>query len=104
MPGGKPALGNQLLDVAGEPQQSDQVDDGGAILPGALANFFCAELKFPHHAVERLGGLDRVEVLSLDVLDEGDLEEVIVGYLLDHDGDLLHARELGRSPPAFAGD
>jgi hypothetical protein len=54
--------------------------------------------------VERLSDLYRVQVLALDVLNEGDLHELVVGIVLDDHGNLCETGELGRAPPAFPGD
>jgi hypothetical protein len=46
---------------------------------------------------------DRVEILALDVLDQGHLEEPIVSKVLDNDRDGFELCQAGRAPTAFAG-
>ena len=51
-----------------------------------------------------MGDFDGVEVLALDVLDEGDFHQAVVGEVLNDDGDFLEAGDLGGTETAFAGD
>ena len=103
MAGREPALGDELLEVAGKLEQAEEVRDGGAVFAGAMADLVVAEVKFACEAFESQGGFDGVEVLALDVLDEGDFEEAVVGEFLNDDGDFGHSGELGGAPAAFAG-
>ena len=48
--------------------------------------------------------LDRVEVLALEVLDEGELELSLVVELADDGRDALEPGRLGRAKPPLAGD
>ena len=48
--------------------------------------------------------LERVEVLAVEVLDQGLLEAVGLVGRLDQDGDGLQPGPPGRPPPALAGD
>src|SRR6185295_14955132 len=48
--------------------------------------------------------LDRIEVLALDILDQGDLERLLVAELADDGGDLVQPRALRRAPAPLAGD
>ena len=63
--------------------EPNHVGDGGAVLAGAARDFFVAEAHFAVETVERLGSFDRIQILALDVLDEGDLEEAFVGVVLN---------------------
>ena len=58
-------------------------DDGGAIFSGPMADFFRAEVEVGVEAAERVGGFDRVQVLTLDILDEGDFEEAVIRDVAD---------------------
>jgi len=42
-----------------------------------------------HHRAEGLGPLDRVEVLALDVLDDGPFVDLLIGSLADERGDVI---------------
>jgi len=104
MPHRKAMLGQQKLDIPGEPKKPQHVRDGCAVLARALCNLLVAEFVVAHQALERVGNLDRVEVLALDILDECDLHEAIIGVILDNDWDLREAGDLGGAPSAFTGD
>ncbi len=52
----------------------------------------------------RQRGLDRVEILSLEVLDERELELLVVGELSDDRGDPVQAGRDGRPESALTGD
>ena len=51
-----------------------------------------------------LGFFDGVEVLALDVLDEGDLERFRLRHVADDDRQLVQARPLRGAPSPLAGD
>ena len=51
-----------------------------------------------------LGGLERIEVLALEVLDERELELVAIGELADDGRDPLQAGRLGGAEATLAGD
>jgi len=51
-----------------------------------------------------LGDLQGVELLAMDVLDEGDLELLLFGDVPNEDGDLAQAGSLGGPPTAFPDD
>jgi hypothetical protein len=57
-----------------------------------------------HHSVQRLRNFNRVEILALDVFNEGDFENAVLFELLDNAGDLVHAGDLGGSPAALPND
>jgi hypothetical protein len=63
-----------------------------------------AEVEIGREAIEREGDFDRVQVFPLDVLDERDFEEMLVGNVLDYGGQLREAREFRRAPATLAGD
>src|ERR1039458_3444597 len=70
MPHGKAMLDQKKLDIPGQAQEPQHVSDGRAILARALCNLFVAEFVVACQALERVGNLNRVEVLALDILDE----------------------------------
>jgi len=48
-------------------------------LRGALSDLIGVEEEFAAQPVKGNGGLDGVQILALDVLDEGDFEQTVVG-------------------------
>jgi len=101
---GESALGNELLQVRGELEEANEVEDRRAILAGAVADLLGGEIQFLAQAVEGDGGFDSVEVLALDILDERDLEKAIVGDVPDDYGHAIQASEFGGAPAAFSSD
>jgi hypothetical protein len=65
---------------------------------------FVGEVIFFGEALKGVGHFDGVEVFALDVFDEGDLHEAVIGEVLDDDGDLGEASDFGGAEAAFAGD
>ncbi len=53
---------------------------------------------------EGLGGFDGVEVLALDVLDQRDFQEPVIGDVLDDDRDVREAGEFRGAPAALSRD
>jgi hypothetical protein len=51
-----------------------------------------------------MSDLDGVEILPLEVLDQGDLEEALVSEILDKGGDGIETGETSRPPAAFPRD
>ena len=61
----------------------------------------------PNSRAEALVGaglLDRVEILALEVLNDGDLHCLLVGDLADDGGNGVFTGTLGGQPAALAGD
>jgi len=101
---GETALGDELLKVRGKLEEAEGIGDGGAIFAGSVADFFGTEREFGAKAAEGVGGLDGIQVLTLDVLDEGDFEKPVVWNFSDDYGDLFEAGKLSGPPAALAGD
>ena len=73
-------------------------------LPTASASASCWQTELVEQALIALGLLDRVEVLALEVLDEGGGERVGVAERADEARHLGEAGRLGGAPAALAGD
>ena len=92
------------LDVGMELENAEEVRDGGAIFADFYRGFFLGEIEiFDQLAVaERF--FNRVEILALEILDEGEFENFAVVSFADEDGKFGEAGELGGAPATFAGD
>jgi hypothetical protein len=84
---GKPVLREKYLDIARQAEQPEHVGDGCSVLPGPLRNLLMAQLVFARKSIECLRDLDGIQVLTLDVLNEGDLHEAVIGIVLDDNRD-----------------
>src|SRR6185369_1124925 len=68
--GGEATVSDQLLEIGGKLEEAGEVDDGGPILARAAPDFFSSQVEFLSHAAEGHGRLDRIQVFTLDILDE----------------------------------
>ncbi len=101
---GEAPLGEQKLDLAGEFQEAEGVGDGGAVLAGSAGDFVMVEAVVAVKLIEGVGDLDRVQVFALDILDEGDLEELVFEVFLDDGRDEIVSDDFDGAEAAFAGD
>ena len=93
-------LGCRWIQIT-EPQQ---VRNRGAVKTDLLCDLLMGQCKLVRKATEGLGTLDRVEILSLNILDDGKLGS---GLIIDrsHDGgDLRQSNELRRAPSTLTSD
>ena len=98
------ALLHHLLHVGRQLQQANQVGDGRAIDLHAGGQLFLRALVLIDVPLERLGLFDRVEVLALDVFDDGQLGHLAVVDFADLHRHLPPVGGLGGAEPALAGD
>ncbi len=98
------SAGEEVLHVFLEVEEAHGIGDGGAGLADAFGDVLLLHLELLGEADVAGGFLDGVEVLALEVLDEGHLEDLAVGGFAGDDGDRVDA-EFGAGPPAaFTGD
>jgi hypothetical protein len=100
---GETVLGDELLDVGRELEETERVGNGAALLSGAAGDLVVTKVKVVGEPFEGMRDFDGVEILPLDVLDEGDLEEAIIGDVLNEDRDVGDTGEAGGTPAPFAG-
>ena len=94
------ARAEQLAQLAGQAQQAQRVGDGGAVAAHLARDLFLGEVELLLEPVEGLGLLERGQLLALDVLDEGQLEQPLVGHLAHGDGDGGQPEPAGRRASA----
>src|SRR5581483_5722394 len=92
-----PALREELLNLGGEREQADGVRDVRPGDPEALRQRLLLEAELLQQLSERLGELDRVQVLPVDVLDQRLAEGVRVVALAYDRGDGRESRQAGRA-------
>jgi hypothetical protein len=85
-------------------QQSQRVGDCCAVLSDVACEGFLGEVVAVYERFVRVRLFYGIQILSLDVFDEGDFEGFLVGGFPDCGGDAVEARFLRRSPTAFARD
>ena len=85
---GQSSLTDQLLQICRQREKTDEIRDRSSIFTGSLSDLFRVQRQLLCQSRECLGSFDRVEVLTLDILDQRDFQEPIIRYFLDHNRDL----------------
>ena len=98
------ALGEVDLDVRVEIEQAHRVGDGGAGFADAGGDLFLLEGEFLGEPDVSGGFLDGVEILALEVLDEGHFQNIPVRCDALDDRDGGEAEFLRSAPAALTGD
>ena len=104
MANGEAALGDEQLHIAVEIEQAHGIGDAGAGLADTAGDLVLFEGEFLGKAHVAFGFFHGIEVLALEVLDEGHLEHIAVGGLTLDDGHGGESEFAGSTPAAFAGD
>src|SRR5436305_8228899 len=104
MADGELTVADEILNGLSELQQSQGIGDGGAALANFGRDFILLELKLLDELRVTLRFLHGIEVLTLEIFDEGKFKDgAIVGFA-DDNGNLSEAKQLSGSPTAFARD
>ena len=85
-------------------EEAEGVGDGGAAATDLLGDLFLGEFELGLELGVTGGFLQRIQVLALEVLDEGEFEDLAVGGGPFDDGNLGQAGQAGSAPATFAGD
>ena len=104
VPLGQSTVGHRALDPGGKIEQTERVGHGRARPADARREGVLCEAEFVDQLAVRVGRLDRVEVLSLQVLDERELELVAIRQLAHQRRDPVEAGGLRRTEPPLTGD
>ncbi len=90
---------DELLNVRGKPQEPEEVRNCGSVFSRATSDLFVAEAQVFDEAVKRVGGFNRSEVLTLNVLNQRDFEQLLICKILNDNRYFREASQL-RCPPA----
>ena len=85
-------------------QKTHAVCDRCAVLGYAVRNLFLCEMELLDQLLERLCFLDRIQIRTLDVLDQRDLHRLLLIILADQHRDIRDPRKLCSAPTALTGD
>ena len=100
----KAAARHALADLVGQLQQSHVVRDRRSIFADRLRDLLLRQMELFGELVIRVRFLDRIQILPLNVLDESDGKDSVLGNLADHDRNLEQTCALRCAPAALAGD
>ena len=104
MAGGELFLLHQLQEVLREGQQPQGIGDGRPGFSHPIRHLFLCEAVFLHQHLIAPGLFGRVQVLSLEVLDQAQLHHFAVIRLNDDCRHLRQAGQLGGPPASLTGD
>ena len=102
--GAEVAVPNQILDGLRQLQQAQGVGEVAATLADDFGKILLRVTVALHQRVITLTFFDGIEVLALNVLDDGDLDRLLVGQRPNDDRHLVQVRALGGAPAALAGN
>jgi len=100
----EPVLGYQDLNVLRQTQKAQEIGYRRPIFASALTELLMAQVVLPREAIQGLRDFDGIQVFTLNVLDQGDLEEAFAGEFLHNGRHFSQFRQTGRTPPAFTGN
>ena len=97
-------LREPALHLRREVQQAHAIGHGCATLANLLCDVFLPQSKFASQPRKGPGFLDRVQILALQILDEREFEDILVGRFAHNDRRFGESDALRRAPAAFARD
>ena len=83
-------LEQQLLSFFGKLEQTQRIGDRGTSLRDNLGDFGLRQVHPLHQTTVSISFFDRIQIGSLDILDKGELESLILISVFDADGHFLH--------------
>ena len=98
------AMLHQLLDSILQIQQAQQVGDGRTRSTDGLRRLFMRQLELLDQAFQRTRLFQRIQVLALDVFNQGNSNRGSVLNFPHHRRDLVQAGQLSGAPATFTGD
>ncbi len=104
MAGGELLVGEELLHLEGKREKTDRVRDVGSGHADPVGELLLLQPELVQELSEGLAKLDRVEVLAVDVLDEGFSEQVGVIRIPQDDGHGGQPGQLGGTEPPLPRD
>ena len=93
-----------VLGTFAEPQEPQEVSDGGALFASALGDLLMAQAVVRGQAVKGGRDFDRVEIFALNVFNQREFQEPVAIHSADEGGNFGKPGQAGRAPATFAGD
>ena len=104
MPGRQKLFRDEPTHVAWEAQEPHQIRNGRSVLPHPGRHLLLGVTELRDEPAVGRGLFNGIEILALDVLDEGDLEHLMIGHFPHQHGDFLEPGSLSRPPPPLPGN
>src|SRR6266403_1379951 len=101
MAGAKLSFFNPFLNGRLEFQEPNCVCNCCPVFASSLCHHVLCQLELIHEALERAGGLNRIQILSLNVFNERHFERELIRDLPNNGGHFSEAGSLRCAPPAF---
>lgn len=101
---GQPAFLDQVLNHRLELQEAKRIRDRCPIFSRTFGHVFLRETKLVGEALKSPRLFHGVEILALEILDEGHLKREFLGYLANDNGHTRQRGPLGGAPASLAGD
>ena len=86
-----------FADLGRQFEEPQQVADAGTRATYGVGRFLVREFELGYESLESPCLFERVEVLTLDVLDERDGDRGLVGNVADNRRNFVQARQIGRA-------
>src|SRR6185437_8779291 len=97
-------LREKELDVHWKFQQPEKIGHRRAVLAGAPPDLLMVQVQLANQAIESLGGFDRIQILALNVFNKRDLEEAVVGEILQNSRNDFQTGGFRRAKPPLTGN
>lgn len=93
-----------ILHIFREREDAQRIGHVFPALSDALSYFGVLQIEFGRESLERERPIDRIEIFTLQIFDDGELElhAVVILAPADHDGHVLNARNFCCSQAALA--
>src|SRR3981189_499429 len=100
---GDPVFRHEKLALLREPEQAQQVGNGGSVFACTLADLFVIQVEIPAEALKGLGDFYGVQVFTLNILDKSDFQNPVIGKFPDDNRYFLELRDPCSTPPPLTG-
>ena len=94
------APADAVLNLRWQLQQTQEIRHGGAVFAHFLGDFLLREVTFVNQALVAFGQFNGVQILSVDVLDDGELQHLLIRLHIENVGGNGGKAEAARSPKA----
>src|ERR1043166_6317491 len=102
MPEGEFLSFDKRLDLRWQLKNSQVISNKSSVAPNPLGNLFLGQVQRVDQLFVGISFLDRIEFLTLDVFDQSELKDSVVGDFPDDCRNAGEPGQLSRAPASFA--